>query len=133
MVLKMLAYILIDFVIGLIPVFGDLADAQFRCNTKNVAMMEKVMMDAFKPEDMSIEASNAARLEPFEEDLGEDEKAHGQQMGVAGPTQPQQTHTRDGKGWGQWVGRRERWPDAEMGPSPATEMSSNRGRGGHRN
>ena len=33
--------VLIDFVVGLIPFIGDLADAAYKCNTKNVVLLEK--------------------------------------------------------------------------------------------
>ena len=31
----------LDFVIGLVPVLGDLADAAYKCNTKNFILLEK--------------------------------------------------------------------------------------------
>lgn len=33
--------IVLDFVVGLIPFLGDLADAVYRCNTRNVILIEK--------------------------------------------------------------------------------------------
>lgn len=40
---KMMFNIIIDFVIGLVPFIGDLADAVFRANTKNAAELEKYL------------------------------------------------------------------------------------------
>lgn len=40
---KMMFNIVIDFVIGLVPFIGDLADAVFRANTKNAAELEKYL------------------------------------------------------------------------------------------
>lgn len=37
---KMQMNIVIDFVLGLVPFLGDLADAAFKCNTKNVVLLE---------------------------------------------------------------------------------------------
>lgn len=37
---KMQMNIIVDFVIGLIPFIGDLADAAYKCNTKNVILLE---------------------------------------------------------------------------------------------
>lgn len=33
--------VIIDFVIGLIPIVGDIVDAAYKCNTKNVVLLEK--------------------------------------------------------------------------------------------
>ena len=38
---KMYANLMIDFVIGFVPILGDLADAAYKCNTKNVILLEK--------------------------------------------------------------------------------------------
>ena len=32
---------MIDFVIGLVPFIGDIADAMYKCNTRNVVLLEK--------------------------------------------------------------------------------------------
>ena len=41
--LKMIGFIIIDFVLGLLPIGGDILDGLFRCNTKNYTMLMKVM------------------------------------------------------------------------------------------
>jgi Domain of unknown function (DUF4112) len=33
--------LIIDFVIGFVPILGDLADAAYKCNTKNAVLLEK--------------------------------------------------------------------------------------------
>ncbi|KAL7939961.1 hypothetical protein V8C42DRAFT_339030, partial [Trichoderma barbatum] len=38
---KMLINIFIDFVVGLVPIFEDLADAGFRANTRNALLLEE--------------------------------------------------------------------------------------------
>ncbi|KIW40240.1 uncharacterized protein PV06_07453 [Exophiala oligosperma] len=35
----------LDFAIGLIPFIGDIADAVYKCNTRNVVLLEKVLRD----------------------------------------------------------------------------------------
>ncbi|KAK5119108.1 hypothetical protein LTR62_000319 [Meristemomyces frigidus] len=45
----MLINILIDFAVGLVPFIGDLADAAFKCNTKNVALLEKHLDQKYRP------------------------------------------------------------------------------------
>jgi hypothetical protein len=37
--------LMIDFVIGLIPVLGDFADAIFKCNTRNNILLEKFLRE----------------------------------------------------------------------------------------
>lgn len=39
--LHMWLNLVIDFAIGLVPVLGDLADAFYKCNTKNVVLLER--------------------------------------------------------------------------------------------
>lgn len=39
--MMMLMNVLIDFVIGLVPFIGDLADAVYKCNTRNAVILEK--------------------------------------------------------------------------------------------
>ncbi|KAK3669342.1 hypothetical protein LTR78_010765 [Recurvomyces mirabilis] len=45
----MLINIAIDFAVGLVPFIGDLADAAFKCNTKNVALLEKHLDQKYRP------------------------------------------------------------------------------------
>ncbi|KAK3628755.1 hypothetical protein LTR56_018341 [Elasticomyces elasticus] len=47
--MKMVINILVDFVVGLVPFIGDLADAAFKCNTKNVALLERHLDQKYKP------------------------------------------------------------------------------------
>ncbi len=42
---KMWLNLVLDFVVGLVPFIGDLADAVFRCNTKNAVLLEKFLME----------------------------------------------------------------------------------------
>ena len=37
----MMINVIIDFVIGLVPFIGDLADAVYKCNTRNAVILEK--------------------------------------------------------------------------------------------
>lgn len=45
----MLINIVLDFVVGLVPFLGDLADAAFKCNTKNVKLLEKYLDKKYRP------------------------------------------------------------------------------------
>ena len=39
--MMMMFNLLIDFIIGLVPFLGDLADAVYKCNTRNAVILEK--------------------------------------------------------------------------------------------
>ncbi|KAK3111138.1 hypothetical protein LTR53_006031 [Teratosphaeriaceae sp. CCFEE 6253] len=47
--MKMVINIILDFVVGLVPFIGDLADAAFKCNTKNVALLERHLDQKYRP------------------------------------------------------------------------------------
>jgi hypothetical protein len=48
---RMLVNIVIDFVIGLVPFVGDLADAVFKCNSQNAVLLEKYLRDKAAKQD----------------------------------------------------------------------------------
>jgi hypothetical protein len=41
--MQMIMNILFDFVIGLVPFVGDIADAAYKCNTRNAIILEKYL------------------------------------------------------------------------------------------
>lgn len=45
---KMLFNVILDFAIGLVPFVGDIADAAFRCNTKNAILLEEYLREQGK-------------------------------------------------------------------------------------
>lgn len=47
--MKMLINIILDFVVGLVPILGDLADAAFKANTKNLRLLERHLDAKYKP------------------------------------------------------------------------------------
>ncbi|KAJ4352194.1 uncharacterized protein N0V89_007541 [Didymosphaeria variabile] len=47
--MMMLFNLIIDFVVGLIPIIGDLADAAIRANSKNVRLLEEHLDKKYKP------------------------------------------------------------------------------------
>ncbi|KAK6428176.1 hypothetical protein LTR95_015680 [Oleoguttula sp. CCFEE 5521] len=46
---QMLLNIIIDFAVGLIPFLGDLADAAFKANTRNAALLERQLDKKYRP------------------------------------------------------------------------------------
>ena len=49
---KMKLNLLLDFGVGLVPIIGDLGDAYFRCNTKNVRLLERRLDYMYMPDDL---------------------------------------------------------------------------------
>lgn len=45
---QMLMNVVLDFVIGLVPFIGDLADAIYKCNTRNAILLEKHLRNKSK-------------------------------------------------------------------------------------
>jgi len=67
---KMYTNVAIDFALGLVPFLGDLADASFKCNTKNVALLERYLIEKHAPQSMSQNDRARSGLEVFPEDAG---------------------------------------------------------------
>ena len=47
--MRMIINILADFLVGLVPFLGDLADAAFKCNTRNLRLLEVTLDKKYKP------------------------------------------------------------------------------------
>lgn len=114
--MRMVFNLAVDFLVGLVPFVGDLADAAFRCNTKNAALLEEYLMKKYGPKSMSMKEKRQSRLEDLDSDqlqaLKDPEKSHS----PAGPRRPEPTAQRDRKTGGRWLGgERKREPDVEMG------------------
>lgn len=50
--LKMLINLIMDFVVGLVPFIGDLADAALKCNSRNVRTLEQHLDKKYKPREL---------------------------------------------------------------------------------
>ena len=48
----MLFNVAVDFVVGIIPFLGDLADAAYKANTRNVRLLEERLDEVYKPKDV---------------------------------------------------------------------------------
>jgi hypothetical protein len=51
--IQMLIWVVIDFVIGLVPFVGDLLDASIKANTKNVRILERHLDSKYKPSEVT--------------------------------------------------------------------------------
>jgi hypothetical protein len=130
----MLVNIAVDFLVGLIPFVGDLADAALKANSKNVRLLEERLDEVYKPKALKDQEENlpkAQRPAPatvYEDFSDEDDERRGyspernDRRGDITPPQPARIPTArkgeaappmssNGRGWG----RRERQPDVEMG------------------
>lgn len=62
---RMMFNIVLDFLIGLVPFVGDLADAIYKCNTRNAILLEKYLRDrAAKPDKARQNNGQQNRQEP---------------------------------------------------------------------
>ncbi|KAK4505659.1 hypothetical protein PRZ48_003624 [Zasmidium cellare] len=79
--LRMLINIALDFIVGLVPFIGDLADAAFKCNTKNLRLLEITLDKKYKPRN----------LNPDERDLvgvDKEKRRQNRKSGIYAPQDP---------------------------------------------
>lgn len=110
---KMLINIFLDFVVGLVPFLGDVADALFRCNTKNAILLEKHLYE--KGQRMvrgnaGHESENGAGRSRY------DHEVDGLDMGNH-PRRPERVKTAENTRGGSWFRdeQHSREPDLERG------------------
>ena len=114
--MRMILNVVLDFLVGLIPVIGDLADAAFRCNTKNAALLEDYLMKKHGPKNMSIKEKRQSRLENFSDERINTLRDAEKDQSPNDPRRPQPAHPGKEASKGRWFsGDRRREPDVEMG------------------
>jgi len=64
--IQMLLNIIVDFAVGLIPFVGDLIDAAFKANTKNVRLLERHLDQKYKPDSLKKDARDYAGVDKAE-------------------------------------------------------------------
>lgn len=112
---KMLLNIALDFIVGLIPFLGDLLDAAFKANTRNVRELEKHLDARYKPKELSEKEARVRREKRasgiryespppatvlVDEDEHEVYPLDGQESGIMQPQHPQPTAVRPERGGG---------------------------------
>lgn len=60
-VVRMLINFFLDFFVGLVPFVGDLADAAYKCNGKNVRLLEEHLDKVYKPKKLQEEEKRMKR------------------------------------------------------------------------
>lgn len=113
-IFMMLVNMAVDFLVGLVPFVGDLADAYVKCNSKNVRLFEKHLDKVYKPkqlleEDDREEKRTGRRRRPATvyEDFSDEEQDRHNTFDEVHDNVRQPTRA--------YSGRRERQPDEEMG------------------
>jgi len=105
--MRMQLNVLIDFAVGLIPIVGDLVDAAYKCNTRNVVLLEKELRARGQKRIKGTpQASMADPSLPDEWDYQNDEAALNSQNGPP----PRYTSQRESR-----RSNRERQRDLEAG------------------
>lgn len=122
----MVMNIIVDFVVGLVPFLGDVADALFRANTKNAVALEKMLNDRVKASEKRVAAQSDddRNSHVYIEDAAPPsyEAAHDDRRErVSAPAEVQRpaktkSTTRGGRGWLGSSGERE--ADLEAGEPP---------------
>ncbi|TID18885.1 hypothetical protein E2P81_ATG05859 [Venturia nashicola] len=59
-IMNMLVWVIIDFVIGLVPFVGDILDASIKANSKNVRILEEHLDKKYKPSEIARREKEAA-------------------------------------------------------------------------
>lgn len=149
---KMMLNIVVDFAIGLIPFAGDVADAMFRCNTKNAIVLETHLREVGK-KNLRKAGKAIPATDPSDPDFFEEAGARGEPVGRqprrhesmsrhaatsddrSVPTDPRspadppnggRTDERRPGRFSSWLWTRYRDPDPEMGQTSPPEQSSRR-------
>lgn len=104
---KMWLNLVLDFLVGLVPFLGDLADAVFRCNTKNAVLLERFLIQRAE---QNRQAQRTHQQVLTEADLGPPPRYE--------PAQPEAVRVRgETRGDGGWFSgfRKARATDVERG------------------
>ena len=113
----MVMNIIIDFVIGLVPFLGDIADTFFRCNTRNAVALEKMLNARVKALDKRAGAltDNGRVHEVGSEEVLPPAYEESDRRHVAGahPEVQRPAKTKSSTRGGGWFGGRQE-PDADL-------------------
>lgn len=116
--MRMQMNMVFDFVIGLIPFIGDLADAAYKCNTRNVILLEQELRARGQKRIKGTPQANAADPSLADEfDYQNEERVLNQQNGPP----PRYTSTRESRRSNRVRGRNdiERGEEGIPPPMPA--------------
>lgn len=63
LLIRMMINIAVDFLIGLVPFIGDLADAAFKANTRNLRLLEEHLDNKYKPSNLRVDERDLAGVD----------------------------------------------------------------------
>lgn len=133
----MLINVAIDFVIGLVPFLGDVADGYFKANTKNVRVLENYLDKKYKPAELKqksrfsrmYEDNPATAFEDFSDEEDERRRFVRETDGANDVRRPQPTADRQAKpsrgGWFSSKKSSRREADVERGEGRTVRSSRN--------
>lgn len=139
---RMILNIVFDFVIGLVPFIGDLADALYKCNTRNAVLLENHLREkgrkaikkrvrnerSARQEQRPVDPSLPEEFDRYEDGILPDPPGYtenpqseaipqNRQDTTSGPAIPQPARTassnQSGRGW--FGGRKQKRGDVETG------------------
>jgi hypothetical protein len=119
----MIFNVILDFVVGLVPFVGDLADAMYKCNTRNAVILEKFLKKRGEQNlQLRTQANPDAGGSPGRRPDNGHSSGNPSRIDVpsqATPVRPQPARLREGNGESRSnsSGRKKRQPDVEMGTS----------------
>ncbi|KAI5287877.1 hypothetical protein KEM54_005652 [Ascosphaera aggregata] len=98
---RMLLNIAIDFVVGLVPIAGDIADAFYKCNTRNLLLLEGVLRKRAAEAQAHMDALAASEEEhagSMQMNHSSDAHRHGHNQGTStgGYTSRETSRSREG-------------------------------------
>lgn len=115
--MMMLMNIVIDFFIGLVPFIGDVADAVYKCNTRNAVLLEKHLREkgakALSKQERrqnTADMSLPDEFDRYDDDTSGEPSSHKGQphsRNTDGPAKPQAArHPKKSRSQGRWFGGR---------------------------
>ncbi|PGH19417.1 hypothetical protein AJ80_03917 [Polytolypa hystricis UAMH7299] len=137
--LRMLFNVAIDFFIGLIPIVGDLADAIYKCNTRNAVLLEKFLKERGEKnlqnsEKQNSDPENNGRIREAEEERGRHHQQRGGSNNNSPPRQPMPSRPQPARVDSGRQGSRNGYPgDHHMPPTRPQPTRVDSGRQGSRN
>ncbi|KAI9837270.1 MAG: hypothetical protein M1819_000344 [Sarea resinae] len=63
-ILGMIVYVIGDFLVGLVPLLGDLLDARIRCNTRNAKVLEQQLIKRYSAKNEKYPITTRSHTDP---------------------------------------------------------------------
>ncbi|KAI9928222.1 hypothetical protein ASPWEDRAFT_26696 [Aspergillus wentii DTO 134E9] len=122
--MSMMINIIIDFFIGLVPLVGDIADAIYKCNTRNAVLLEKHLREkgaralSKRERQQDQDQIDASLPDEFDKYEREGPTRSGGPSGARTPTRPEPArHPQRNRSEKRWFGGSKQRPaDLEQGP-----------------